>query len=301
MGLVALAAVLIFAMRLSPSAAADAAHPPVSPEARPRLAVLDWTLLETLVAMGQPPVAAADLGGYATWVGETPLPDSIVDIGMRNQPNLELMSQLRLDQVLLPPLFASLTPLLSRIAPVQSLPLYTGDRPLWQRLRDFTRELASYTADPGAAEPLIARVESRLATIAQALPKDMPALLIVQFSDDRHVRVFGEHSLYSAVLERLGIRTAWKGQTNAWGFSLVGIEALAEPENLVAGDIRVGVVKPVPPGAKAAMAGPGLWQSLPAVARGDVLTLAPAWSFGGLPSALRFAELLYRGIVDVND
>lgn len=259
---------------------------------QPRLVVLDWTTLETLVALGHPPVGAADLEGYTTWVGEMPLPPGVVDIGLRTQPNLELLSQLQPDRFLVPPMFASLSPVLSRIAPVDVLPLYSAEGPLWQRLRQYTHAVARRTAEPQSAGDLIQRVETRLNSIAGALPENVPPLLVLQFMDDRHVRVFGEHSLYSAVIDRLGLETAWRGNTHYWGFSLVGIEALAEPANLVDGDVRLVVVEPVPPGVREQLGREGLWRSLPAVTRNDVVTVPPAWSFGGLPSALRFAELL---------
>lgn len=262
-----------------------------------RLVVLDWTLLETLVALDHPPAGAADLDGYQTWVGRPALPPGIVDIGLRNQPSLELLSQLEPDRFLIPPLFASLAPLLSRIAPVEVLALYNAEGPLWPNLLHFTREVAEYTGDPDAAERLIDRVEDQLASLAAELPANSGPVLVVQFMDDRHVRVFGDQSLYSAVLERLGLENAWRGVTNAWGFSLVGIEALAALENLSAPAPRLLVVEPLPPGLREQMAQSGLWQSLPAVARGDVVFLPPAWSFGGLPSAERFAELVHEALL----
>lgn len=266
-------------------------------QAGAELVVIDWTMLETLIALGHPPIGAADLSGYATWVTEPALPAGLVDIGLRNQPNLELLSQLAPDRFLVAPLFARLEPLLAAIAPVQIIALYSGEGALWPRLREFTRRIAAYTPEPEGADLLITQIEAQLHGIAQALPEDRPGLLLVQFMDDRHVRVFGQHSLYSAVLERLGIVSAWQGKTNAWGFSLVGLEALADAGNLAPGPIRMVVIEPLPPGLPASLARPGLWQSLPSVARGDVMYLPAAWSFGGLPSAQRFAELLQQALL----
>lgn len=292
-----LLALMVLLAPLSASAAlpASQASSPMY-KTQERLVVMDWTMLETLIALGHPPIGAADLNGYKTWVGSPPLPGEVVDIGLRNQPNLELLSQLAPDRFLVAPIFASLEPLLSKIAPVEIIPLYTGEGSLWQGLQAFTRSLAGYTPEPEAADRLIKQVEARLDTLARDLPDDLPSLLIVQFMDDRHVRVFGKHSLYSAVLDQMQLGTAWQGKTNSWGFSLVGIEALATAANLSAGPIRMVVVEPLPLGLRARIERPGLWESLPPVARGDVLYLPPAWSFGGLPSAQRFAELLHEAI-----
>ena len=280
---------LIIAVVLATAAIVAAADTP-SPEP-PRLAVLDWTLLETLIALDQPPVAAPNLDGYRTWVGDPPLPAGVVDIGLRTQPNLELLSQLAPDRILLPPLFANLTPVLSRIAPVEVVPLYSREGPLWSNLLDYTQEVAALAGVADAADDLIRSVERRLEDIAAALPP-LPALLVVQFQDGRHVRVFGSNSLYGTVLQRLGIRNAWLGKTSYWGFSLVSLDALADRSRLAAGPLRMVVIEPLPAGVRPRLRDSGLWRNLPAVAGAGAVHLPPTWSFGALPSARRFAELL---------
>jgi ferric hydroxamate transport system substrate-binding protein len=110
--------------------------------------------------------------------------------------------------------------------------------------------------------------------------------------DERHVRVFGENGLFQAVLERLGLENAWQGDTNVWGFSLVGLEALIERE------ARLVVVEPYPTGVEEKLARSALWQRLPSVRDDSLITLPPVWSFGALPSARRFAELLVAALND---
>ena len=110
---------------------------------------------------------------------------------------------------------------------------------------------------------------------------------MVQFMDARHVRVFGENSLYNAVLEQLALPNAWDEPTNAWGFALVGIEALARYP-----DATLVIVDPLPAGVETQLEKSGLWQQLPSVQHGHLLRLPPVWSFGALPSAQRFAREL---------
>ncbi|RUA22576.1 hypothetical protein DSL92_05165 [Billgrantia gudaonensis] len=43
-------------------------------------------------------------------------------------------------------------------------------------------------------------------------------LLLVQFLDARHVRIYGSNSLPGIVLERLGLRNAWDSPSSRWGF-----------------------------------------------------------------------------------
>ncbi|WP_355660394.1 ABC transporter substrate-binding protein [Halomonas salifodinae] len=252
----------------------------------PRLASLDWTLAETLVALGHPPIALGQVAAYHAWVGEPALPDSVIDLGLRSQPNLERLAALAPEGILISPMFANLTPRLERIAPVSELALYAPGEAPWPQMLALTRELAARVGDPAAGEALIEATEARLAELRERLPEESEPLLIVQFMDARHVRVFGDGGLYPMVLERLGLENAWPGPTNAWGFSLASLEALAALEG------RLVVVEPYPQGVEARLADSGLWQHQPSVSAERVITLPPVWSFGALPSATRFAELL---------
>lgn len=253
----------------------------------PRIATVDWTVAETLLALGVAPLAMGDVESYRAWVGEPTLPAEVVDIGLRMQPNRELLAELKPDLILISPLMASLEPTLSQIASVQSIALYEPDTDLWQRLHEATLTIAALVGKTAEAERQLAALDRELARMKGQLPTDLPPLLVVQFIDERHVRVFGHHSLFEAVMQRLGLRNAWQGETNAWGFSVVSLEQfLALPE------ARLVVVDPVPVGVSEKLQEPGLWQHLPLVKQGKVLHLPAVWSFGGLLAARRFADLL---------
>nr|WP_281505993.1 ABC transporter substrate-binding protein [Chromohalobacter nigrandesensis] len=264
----------------------------------PRIATVDWTIAETLLALGVTPVGVAQTDAYREWVGAPPLPDEVVDIGLRAQPNRELLAQLAPDRILLSPMFSTLAPSLGRIAPTDTVALYTPGSDLWTRLKSATREIAAIADHEAEADTLLAWLDAHLALLRQTLDtqdvSDRP-LLVVQFIDDRHVRVFGEHSLYNAVMQRLGLENAWRGTTNYWGFATVGLKALAQYENA-----RLVIVKPMPVGVEQDLETSVLWQHVPAVRSDDVLTLPPVWSFGGAPSAMRFAEHLSQALIDAS-
>lgn len=256
----------------------------------PRLATLDWTLAETLVALDAPPSAVAQVEAYHAWVGEPALPASTLDLGLRSQPNLELLASLAPERILISPMFANLASRLERIAPVETLPLYRPERDTWTEMRELTRSLGHLVERPAAATRLIAETEARLDALRERVDDTTPPLVIMQFMDSRHVRVFGDNGLYQAVLDRLGLENAWRGPTNAWGFSLVGLEALAGL------DARLVVVEPYPAGVRKRLDDGGLWGHLIEASRGKPIVLPPTWSFGALPSARRFAELLVSAL-----
>ncbi|MGO3055313.1 MAG: ABC transporter substrate-binding protein [Halomonas sp.] len=254
--------------------------------AHAQFATVDWTIAETLVAIGAPISGVAQQPDYYDWVGEPRIPQSATDLGLRAQPNFELLAQLAPERILISPMFASLTPRLERIAPVTSLALFSPGADTWQEMQALTRALGELTDREAAAEQLIEDTQTLMDSLRETQPDTAP-LLMVQFMDARHVRIFGDNSLYNAVLEQLGLANAWEEPTNAWGFALTGIEALAGYP-----DARLVIIDPLPLGVEEQLTTSGLWQQLPIVKNANLLRLPPVWSFGALPSAQRFARVL---------
>ena len=255
------------------------------------IVTLDWTIAETLIALDNPPVGLAEIPQYQRWAGAEQLPPGVVDVGLRAQPNRELMAQLAPDHILLSPLYMRLSEQLSTVAPVTALDTYQLGEPLWQRLERTTHTLAALSGSKDAAVAMINALETYLDQKKTQL-EEQPSLLVVQFIDARHLRVFGEHSLFQAVLERLGLSNVWQHPTNQWGFSTVALEEL-----LSYPDAAIVVVEPLPAGMSDRFSNNALWQHLPAVQAGRVIRLPAVWSFGGFPSAARFAELLSEALL----
>tara|TARA_R110002012_G_scaffold20535_9_gene72764 strand:+ start:181 stop:1068 length:888 start_codon:yes stop_codon:yes gene_type:complete len=249
-------------------------------------ATVDWTIAETLLAIDAPVSSVAQQSDYRAWVGEPRIPDHTADMGLRTQPNMELLAQVSPEQTLISPMFMSLIPRLEQIAPVSTFVLYSQGADTWQEMLSITRQLGELTHREAKAEELIDETQSLMAELRGQFSQTSP-LLMVQFMDARHVRVFGDNSLYNAVLEQLEVPNAWDQPTNAWGFSLVGIEALARyPEATLV------IVDPMPAGVEEQLDTSGLWKHLPSVKHNNMLRLPPVWSFGALPSAQRFARAL---------
>ena len=80
-----------------------------------RVVALDWACAETAQALGVTPVGMAQLADYRLWSGDLPMPQSVVDVGLRMEPNLELIRALRPDLILLSPMQQASVPLLERI------------------------------------------------------------------------------------------------------------------------------------------------------------------------------------------
>ncbi|UAW98437.1 ABC transporter substrate-binding protein [Halopseudomonas nanhaiensis] len=253
-----------------------------------RVAVIDWGLAETLLGLGMTPLAVAELDNYRRWVAIPEMPAGVQDLGLRTEPNLELLAQLRPDLILITPQFEAARPKLERIAPVVSLSIYRPNGDPYANAQQVTREIAALTALEPNAEALIASVDAQLDALREALAdQTIPPLFVASLMDDRHARVFGRQSLFHAVMQRAGLTNAWSGSDNFWGFAQTGIEQLADPAE--AGLI---LLQPLPLNAERSLASSALWQNLPLVRAERVYRFPPTWQFGGLVSASRFASLL---------
>ncbi len=258
-------------------------------EARgPRLVALDWGVAETLVALGCPPVGAAEIADYNRTVMSSAMPADVIDVGLRLSPNPELMQTLAADIVLINPAQAYMRPILEPFGQVVSVPIYTGAGQPYSLACAAALTLAGLAKCGRSAETLIAQADTVLAE-AQAKLKgyDGAPVWVVSFIDARHVTVFGAKSLFQGVMEHLGLRNAWSGGSNEWGIALAGIEALAAVP-----DARLLYLTPIPEEAKRTLRESALWSRLPFVRDGRVHTLPPVWPFGALPSAMRIARLL---------
>lgn len=253
----------------------------------PRLATVDWGLAQNMVAIGVTPLAVGQTSGYAAWVGQPQLPAATRDLGLRSQPNLELLAQLDPDRILITQMYASLKPRLAQVAPVSTVDVYFTPGPVWANTVAAVKKLGRIADRPAAARDLIERTESDIHAAAARLPDDPKPLLVVQWSDAQHVYVFGQNSLIGATMQRMGLKNAWQGKTSRWGSAQVPISRLA---SIDAG--RVVVMGPVPVGLRDQIADSRLWHSLDVVRNAPVIYIPGVWSFGGLPSASRFAGLV---------
>ncbi|MEQ1574230.1 MAG: ABC transporter substrate-binding protein [Vicinamibacterales bacterium] len=253
-----------------------------------RVAALDWALAETMMALGHTPIAIVAASDWNRFVVEPRLPSGIADLGLQPEINFELLASLKPDLILTSPFVQDLEPVVQRIAETLRLSIFEkGTVPL-ARPRALARVLGERLGHAEAARSLLVTAEhtfdmyrERITAIAP------PPVVLVNFIDARHVRVYGGAGLYQNVLDRIGLVNAWAGTTNYWGYSTVGIETLATDR-----DLRLIAFEPIPADTRPTLQRSPLWSRLPFVRAGHVSVLPSVLMFGAMPSALRFARLL---------
>ena len=108
-------------------------------------ATLDWTVAETLIVLGEKPVAVGDVKSYQQWVSEPALPNDTLDLGVRMQPNPEQILALKQGDhdlhFINSSFYAQATATLEPFSTVTLVDFYTeGDA--WQNIVNASRKVA---------------------------------------------------------------------------------------------------------------------------------------------------------------
>ncbi|RCK50730.1 hypothetical protein TH25_10650 [Thalassospira profundimaris] len=255
-----------------------------------RIAVTNWSLTETVIALGLDPVAIADPDGYYKWVVTPDLPKDFVDIGQRQSPNMEALRKAKPDLILISGQLSMAYDAFSEIAPTMVISTYNNGLPALESLRKATLQIADITGREDRAREILQQVDKTLATdgarIRAALGADQK-IAVIRINSDAQINIFGPPSLPNTVLAAMNIPTAYDGQTNGWGFARGGLERLAPFANDV-----VAYIEPTPAPVRQRILNSPLWKMQGFARQNRVYQVPPVWTYGGLYSAMRFADLL---------
>lgn len=276
---------LLTLMALSPlmwrSAGALAA--PVDPH---RVVALEWLPVELLMAVGVTPLGVADIAGYRAWASEPALPDSVIELGLRTEPNLELLTQLKPSLMVYSAGYGPAPEKIARIAPGMPVTFSDGKDPLVSG-RQSIIEIGERLGLQENARRHLAEFDGFMARMASRFVQRQRPVLLMSMLDTRHALVIGKHSLFQNALDMLGVKNAWQGEVNFWGSAVVGVERLAQ-----IGDADVICFDhDNDPMMKQLMATP-LWQAMPFVRQQHFHRAPSVWFYGATLSAMHFTRIL---------
>jgi len=264
---------------------------------QPRIAAIDWAMLETVIALGIMPVAATELIQFRKDAVEPVIPEDVVDLGLRGTPNFELLHLLAPDLILISPFYTRHQAALERIAPIISLPFYIRGEPPFAKALAAVTALGEKLGRQEQATAVLADIAARLESRKQALARfaERPTYL-VNVGDARHVRVFGADSMFGDVLSRLGLPNAWSDRSRYTFAAPVPIENLS-----AVNDARIVVISEVPVEARSGLWNSMIWNSLEPVRAGRVLMLDNINPYGGVLAGMRFARLLEEALMSAGE
>jgi len=252
-----------------------------------RIVALEWLPVEQLLALGVTPYAVADVPNYRLWVNSPPLPDSVIDVGLRTEPNLELLTQLKPSLMFWSSGYGPAEAQLKRIAPGMGVTFTDGKAPLSmarQSLLALAERLglqAGAKAHLDAFDQFLARMKPRFAG------RGGRPLLMMSLLDARHALTIGTNSLFQPVLDAVNVPNAWQDGTNFWGSAIVGVERLAQFK-----DADVICFEHGDDQAMRQLAATPLWQPMPFIRAGRFQRVPAVWFYGATLSAMRFGRVL---------
>lgn len=253
-----------------------------------RVVALEWTYVEDLLALGVQPVGVADIENYNNWVDvPVELDDSVVDVGTRQEPNLELITSLNPDLILAVSFRAAQNyDELSAIAPTLVFNPYPedGSSQYDEMLTTFST-IASAVNRVEEGEQVLEAIENHFADAQTALETaghGGETFILSQgwtANDAATFRLFTDNAMAVQILEQIGLENAWDDAPQLYGFTEVSFEGFAG-----IGDTNFFYV--AQPTDDEFFAASPLWNSLPFVSAGHAYSLGgDVWLFGGPLSA----------------
>ena len=158
----------------------------------PRVAALGWACAQTLLALGVVPLVVPEIERYGRLVVEPAIPSSVQEIGLRSEPNLELLQSFAPDIIIIDPSITAAIPRLKLIAPVEVFTIFKSGRHPLETARSSTMELAQRVGVQAACEAYLARFDAAMTGYREQLGNrgGKPLYLVSEIARNRAL-VFG--------------------------------------------------------------------------------------------------------------
>ncbi len=260
-----------------------------------RVVVLNWDILEQVLALDIEPIAAPNLPGYRQWVVNPYAPESIEDIGTRAEPNLEKIASLKPDVILAASPQQDLIPLLKQIAPVVYLPNFSQNEAAAQTAIKHFRTLGALFDKQELAEQKLAQLNDSFKQLRDKIRQHYSVpldVLVMRFSTPNSVLLSTENSTTDYVVEQLGLTNPIQVSARAWGIKQDRINRLQNLEQSF-----VLYVQPFPQESK--LNSSPLWQAMPFVKKQRVNSVRAVWAYGGAMSLQYMAEAITDSLIEL--
>lgn len=259
-----------------------------------RVVVSNWNLAQQLLELGVTPVGISDIDGYHTWVSAPRVPESVTDIGLRGEPNLEVLIGLQPDVIILAGDEIAFAKQAERIAPVVHLNTYLKEHDNITEGRKQFVALGALFGKEELAKQKLAEMDSKLALQAEQLKDkfgdNLPVVTMMRFIDAKRVVIYGENSSSKAALDALGLTSEIQTKNSQWGIAYKSVRNLSE--------IKEGRLLYFEPFQQEAdLFDKKLWKALPVVQAGNVAALPSIWSYGGPLTVGQIADSIVEALI----
>lgn len=261
-----------------------------------RVVVLEWAYAEDLLALGVQPVGMADIENYNKWVNTEIKPSKdVVDVGTRQQPNLEEISKLKPDLIITASFRAKeIKDELEQIAPTLLFDTSTNNENHLAEMTETLNQIAKAVGKEAEAEKVLKEMDKTFADakakIEKAELKDKDIVITQAFTlkDVPTFRILTDNAMAVQVAKELGLTNAFEpGTAPADGFKQSTVEALQPVQDanfiyIVADDDNI---------FDTALKGNPAWEGLNFKKEDKMYKLeGDTWIFGGPLSAQSLAN-----------
>ncbi|MCI3926927.1 iron-siderophore ABC transporter substrate-binding protein [Paenibacillus sp. TRM 82003] len=258
-----------------------------------RVVALEWAYAEDVLALGVQPVGVADIAGYKGAVNiSVELGADVVDVGTRQEPNLEAIAQLKPDVIIAPKFrHEAIQKELEAIAPTLFFDAYPTDESTSQydEMEATFKTIAQVLNKTAVADAVLAELDQAYADAKakiEAAGLATNEFVLTQAYTAKQVpvlRLFTPNAMASVIFEKIGLKNAFASEKfEVYGFSAANVEALPAVEQanfiyIVQDDDNV---------FETSLKENAVWKNLAFVKEGRTFALGgDAWVFGGPLSA----------------
>ncbi|WP_078427308.1 ABC transporter substrate-binding protein [Alkalihalobacterium alkalinitrilicum] len=207
-----------------------------------KVVALEWTYAENLLAVGVQPAGVADIEMYGDYVNIEPqFDDTVVDVGGRQEPNLEVLASLEPDLIIgVSFRHDAMLAELESIAPTVIFNPYPEDESinLYEEMETTFNEIAKAVGKEAEAEQVLANLDVKYEE-AQAkidavdlATKDVILTLAYSGAQAPEIRVFTPNSMASIIIEKMGLNNVHvPDQFEIFGSSTFNVEGLVKYED----------------------------------------------------------------------
>ncbi len=262
-----------------------------------RVVALSWSQVEQVLDLDITPVGIADTDGYRMWVKAPHLPDSVNDVGLRQEPNLERIAELAPDVILISDDQIDFASKLAQIAPVVHVDAYSEDHDNAAVARENYQMLSTLFDRQSLADSRLSEQDDQIEKLAQSVNKHfagkLPDVTIVRFLDKSRAAIYGPNSTTTYVLNAFGIDSAFDVENSTWGLEIHKAGDL--------GAIDRGHVMHIEPFLQEdQLFETALWKSMPFVEAERFHSLPTLWTYGGALSVGRIADAIATTLLSID-
>ncbi|WP_342488603.1 iron-siderophore ABC transporter substrate-binding protein [Cytobacillus sp. FSL W7-1323] len=208
-----------------------------------KVVALEWSVAEELLAVGVQPAAVADVEGFNKWVTiDAKLDDSVVDIGLRTEPNIEEIAKLEPDVIIGMEYQEQFKADLENIAPVVIFDSSTEEaqKDLYAYMLHTLKQTGKLVGKEQEADEAVAHLEEKMAeakeNISAAQLKTNEFVFTQAYSANQAptFRLFTENSTVSHTLEGIGLTNKIQDQDpQPSGFIATNVEGVSKYEEAI--------------------------------------------------------------------